>query len=237
MRGRHIAQDTKTQKTDVFTFEVISVDGNNVVIKDSSGARELTVPDDFRFTVDGKPMSVHDLKAGMKGTAAVTTTTTTRPVYVTTVKKGTVVRQAGTSVWVKTDEGTTRKFTKSEIDARGIKIIMDGKPTRLVDLKAGDTLTATIVTPAPPEVLTEKEVQAVLDAPLAELAAAQPPAAEPAAAEAPNLLPLRRAAATETVADAPPRQPLRRWQRKRLRKQRRRRKSLPIEGRCGLGCS
>ena len=195
--GAAIAQDTKTQKTEVFTFEVISVDGNNVVIKDSSGARELTVPDDFRFTVDGSPMSVHDLKAGMKGTAAVTTTTTTRPVYVTTVKKGTVVRQAGTSVWVKTDEGTTRKFTKSEIDARGIKIIMDGKPTRLVDLKAGDTLTATIVTPAPPEVLTEKDVQAVLDAPLAELAAAQPPAAEPAAAEA------APAAAAATAAEAP----------------------------------
>ncbi len=201
--GTASAQDTKTQKTEVFTFEVISVDGNNVVIKDSSGARELTVPDEFRFTVDGKPMSVHDLTAGMKGTAAVTTTTTTRPVYVTTVKKGTVVRQAGTSVWVKTDEGTTRKFTKSEIDARGIKIIMDGKATRLVDLKAGDTLTATIVTPAPPEVLTEKEVQAVLDAPLADLAAAQPPAAEPAAAEAAPAT-RRAAAATEPVSAEPP---------------------------------
>ena len=199
--GAAIAQDTKTQKTEVFTFEVISVDGNNVVINDSSCARELTVPDDYRFTVDGKSMSVHDLKAGMKGTAAVTTTTTTRPVYVTTVKKGTVVRQAGTSVWVKTDEGTTRKFTKSEVDARGIKIIMDGKPTRLVDLKAGDTLTATIVTPAPPEVLTEKDVQAVLDAPLAELAAAQPPAAEPAAAEA---APAAAAAAETPPAAEPP---------------------------------
>ena len=181
--GVATAQDTRTEKTDVFTFEVISVDGNNVVIKDSSGARELTVPDDFRFTVDGKQMSVHDLHAGMKGTAAVTTTTTTRPVYVTTVKKGTVVRQAGTSVWVKTD-GATRKFTKSEVDARGIKIIMDGKPARLVDLKPGDTLTATIVTPAPPEVLTAKQVQAVLDAPLPELVAAQPPE-EPAVAETP----------------------------------------------------
>jgi hypothetical protein len=196
------AQDTKTQTTDVFTFEVISVDGNNVVIKDSSGARELTVPDDFRFTVDGKPMTVHDLHAGMKGTAAVTTTTTTRPVYVTTVKKGTVVRQAGTSVWVKTD-GATRKFTKSEVDARGIKIIMDGKPTRLIDLKEGDTLTATIVTSAPPEVLTQKDVQAVLDAPLPELAAAQPPEEPPVAqTPAPAAAP---ATATETpVEESPP---------------------------------
>jgi MYXO-CTERM domain-containing protein len=193
--GATIAQDTTSKKTEVFTFEVISVDGNNVVIRDSGGARELTVPDDFRFTVDGTPMSVHELKAGMKGTAAVTTTTTTRPVYVTTVKKGTVVRQAGTSVWVKTEEGT-RKFTKSEVDARGIKIIMDGKPTRLVDLKQGDTLTATIVTPAPPEVLTDRQVQAVLDAPLPELVAAQPPAEEPPAAKAAPAT----AAATEPVA-------------------------------------
>lgn len=211
--GTAAAQDTKTQKTEVFTFQVISVDGNDVVISDSSGARELTVPDDFRFTVDGNPMSVHDLKAGMKGTAAVTTTTTTRPVYVTTVKKGTVVRQAGSSVWVKTDAGT-RKFTKQEIDARGIKIIMDGKPTRLIDLKAGDTLTATIITTGPPEVLTEKQVQAVLDAPLAELAAAQPPAETPvaetppaAAAPTPATEPVAAEsppAATETTQEATP---------------------------------
>lgn len=200
--GVATAQDTRTEKTDVFTFEVISVDGNNVVIKDSSGARELTVPDDFRFTVDGKQMSVHDLHAGMKGTAAVTTTTTTRPVYVTTVKKGTVVRQAGTSVWVKTD-GATRKFTKSEVDARGIKIIMDGKPARLVDLKPGDTLTATIVTPAPPEVLTAKQVQAVLDAPLPELVAAQPPE-EPAVAETPAPAPAPAAATEAPAAESPP---------------------------------
>jgi hypothetical protein len=202
LAGVATAQDTKTQKTEVFTFEVISVDGNNVVIKDSSGARELTVPDDFQFTVDGKPMTVHDLHAGMKGTAAVTTTTTTRPVYVTTVKKGTVVRQAGTSVWVKTDAGT-RKFTKSEVDARGIKIIMDGKPARLIDLKPGDTLSATIVTSAPPEVLTQKQVQAVLDAPLPELVAAQPPEEPPVAeAPAPAATPV---VATETPAvESPP---------------------------------
>jgi hypothetical protein len=195
------AQDTKTQKTEVFTFEVISVDGNNVVIKDSSGARELTVPDDFQFTVDGKPMSVHDLHAGMKGTAAVTTTTTTRPVYVTTVKKGTVVRQAGTSVWVKTEAGT-RKFTKSEVDARGIKILMDGKTTRLIDLKPGDTLTATIVTSAPPEVLTQKEVQAVLDAPLPELVAAQPPEEAPVTTAAPA--PAAEPAAEPVAAEPTP---------------------------------
>ena len=185
------------------------MDGNNLVFVDQNGAREVTVPDDFRFTVDGKPMSVHDLKAGMKGTATVTTTTTTRPVYVTTIKKGTVVRQAGTSVRVQTDEGINCKFEKSgDRRARHARSFMDGKPVRLTDLKDGDTLTAIIVTSAPPEVVTEKNVQAVLDAPLAELAAAQPPAAAPTAAEPPAAEPAAAAAepaaATETVADAPP---------------------------------
>ena len=60
---------TATQKTEVIKFEVISVDGNTIVVRDQTGTREVTVPDDFRFTVDGKSMSVHELTPGMKGTA------------------------------------------------------------------------------------------------------------------------------------------------------------------------
>ena len=167
---------SQTQTTDVLKFEVISVDGNNLVVRDQNGAREVTVPDDFRFTVDGKPMSVHDLKAGMKGTATVTTTMSFRPVYVTEIKKGTVVRQVGTSVHVRTDEGV-KWFKKAEIDARGVQIYMDGKPVRVTDLKEGDQLTAMVVTAAPPEVITEKNVQASLDA--AEAEAAAEPAKRP----------------------------------------------------------
>jgi len=127
--GAATAQD-KTQKAEVLKFEVITVAGNTLVVRDMTGTRELTVPDDFRFTVDGRPMSVHDLKAGMKGTATVTTTTTITPVYVTQVKKGTVVRQVGTSVHVRTDEGV-RWFKKADIDKRGVQIFMDGKPVRV----------------------------------------------------------------------------------------------------------
>jgi hypothetical protein len=179
--GAATAQETKSQSTDVLKFEVLSVDGNTLVVRDQNGARELTVPDDFKFTVDGKPLSVHDLKAGMKGTATVTTTTTTRPVYVTEIKKGTVIRQVGTSVHVRTDEGV-KWFKKAEIDQRGIEIFMGGKPVRVTDLKEGDQLTAMIITSAPPEVIVEKDVQASLDAAAAEAAAA--PAEEPAAAAA-----------------------------------------------------
>ena len=200
--GVATAQDTRTQTTDVLTFEVLSVDGNTLVVRDQNGARELTVPDDFRFTVDGKPLSVHDLKAGMKGTATVTTTTTVKPVYVTEIKKGTVVRQVGTSVHVRTDEGV-KWFKKAEIDQRGIQMFMDGKPVRVTDLKEGDQLTAMIVTSAPPLVITEKDVQASLAAAEAEAAAApaEAPAAAPAAA--PADAPASAAAETPPVAEAP----------------------------------
>jgi hypothetical protein len=181
-----VTAQTQTVKTDVLMFEVIAVDGNNVVVRDQNGTRALTVPEDFRFTVDGKPMSVHDLTPGMKGSATVTTTTTVRPVYVTEVKKGVVTRQIGTSVSVRTEEGV-RRFTQSELDKRGVEIYMKGQRVRVTDLKEGDQLTATIVTPGPPEVLSEKEVQATL--------AAAPGAAEPA---------LAATAETPAATEAPP---------------------------------
>ena len=78
------AQTTTTSRES--NFEIIAVDGNYLVVRDQNGTRELTVPPDFRFTVDGKSLAVSDLHAGMKGTAVVTTTTTQRPVYVTTIK-------------------------------------------------------------------------------------------------------------------------------------------------------
>lgn len=179
-----VGAQTQVATTDVLNFEVISVDGNDLVVRDQNGTREVAVPEDFRFTVDGKPMSVHDLKPGMKGIATVTTTMTYRPVYVTQIKKGTVVRQVGTSVHVRTDEGV-KWFKKAEIDARGVKIYMDGKPVNVTDLKEGDQLTAMIVTEAEPEVISEKNVQASLEAAEAEAAAetAGPPADAPAAAE------------------------------------------------------
>jgi hypothetical protein len=167
-------QPTTTTSTATKKFEVIAVDGNNVVVKLPEGTRELTVPDDFQFTVDGQKVSARDLKPGMKGTATITTKTTTHPVTVTEVKNGTVRQVSGSTIVVQTDQGF-RMFTQGDVDKRGVKIIREGQPAQLSDFHTGDKLTATIVTAKPPRVLTEKQV----DASLAREAA--PPAAAPAA--------------------------------------------------------
>ena len=187
------------------------MDGNNLVVRDQNGTRAVTVPENFKFTVDGKSMSVHDLKPGMKGTATVTTTMSFRPVYVTQIKKGTVVRQVGTSVHVRTDEGV-RWFKKADIDARGVQIFMNGKPVRVTDLKEGDQLTAMVVTEAPPEVITEKNVQASLDAAEQEAAAeaAAPPAEAPVRAAAGCACGSETPPAAEAPAEPLRRRPLRR---------------------------
>lgn len=178
---------TTTSSTATKKFEVIAVDGNNLVVKLPEGTRELTVPDDFQFTVDGQKLSARELKPGMKGTATITTKTTTVPVSVTEVKNGTVRQVSGSTIVVQTDQGF-KMFTQGDVDKRGVKIIREGQPAQLSDFHTGDKLTATIVTSKPPRVLTEKQVDASL-AREAPGAAAVPgagtraaaPAAEPAA--------------------------------------------------------
>ncbi|HEX5107414.1 MAG TPA: hypothetical protein VFV95_03170 [Vicinamibacterales bacterium] len=186
-------QQTSTSETK--TFQVIAVEGNDLIVRLPEGTRQITVPEDFRFTVDGKSLSVRDLKPGMSGTATITTRTTVTPVTVTEVKSATVAVVAGSAVYVRTAEGV-KLFNQGDLDKRGIKIFIDGKPRTVSQLHQGDKITATFVTSKPPNVVTEKEVQATL-------AKAAP--AAPAAAPAPAPAPAPVAAAP---APAPAQQPV-----------------------------
>jgi hypothetical protein len=152
---------TTSSATETKSFEVLAVEGRTLIVRLPEGTRELIVPDDFRFTVDGQQLSVQQLKPGMKGTATVTTRTTVTPVTVTEIKNGTVAMQTGMSIIVRTDEGI-KSFTQSDVDKRGVKILRSGKPAQISDFREGDRLSATIITSKPPTVLTEKEVQATL---------------------------------------------------------------------------
>ena len=185
----------QTTTTEVKQFEVVSVDGNNLVLKGAAGTKQYTVPEGFRFNVGGKEVGVSELRPGMKGSATITTTTTVKPVTVTEVKNGEVVNATGGMIIVKGPKGF-QSFTQADVDKRQATILRDGKPIQISDLHTGDRLTATIITERPPQILTERQVQATIT----DTARLSSPGASPAAAPA-------RAAATQSAqaATAPPR--------------------------------
>src|SRR6476620_9842269 len=80
------AAGTSTTQVQVERGEVVWAQGNDLLVKmDDGSLRHITnVPDSTRVLVDGKELSVHDLKPGMKLQRTITTTTT--PKTVTTVK-------------------------------------------------------------------------------------------------------------------------------------------------------
>ena len=189
---------TTTTSTQVKQFEVIAVSGNDLIVQLPEGTREIRVPDDFRFTVDGQQLSARQLKAGMKGTATITTTTTVTPVVVTEVKNGEVMQSSGSSLLVRTEQGF-RQFTESEVAKRGITMMKDGKPARFSDFNTGDRLSATIVTTRPPTVMTRQQV----DATLAKAAPVAPPAATPVATTASAARPAAAPAAAPAARELP----------------------------------
>ena len=161
--GTPLAQTQTTTTVNVRKFEVIAVDGNHLVLRDDRGTNEYTVPSDFLFTVDGKKMSVSDLKAGMKGTATVTTTTTIKPVVVTEIRRGVVLIVGQGSVTVRDEaDGLRKRFTQDQLNDRGLQIFKDGRAIGISQLNKGDEITATVISQHPPVVVTEQDVQATL---------------------------------------------------------------------------
>jgi len=191
---------TTTTSSETKSFEVLAVTGNTLDVRLPEGTREITVGNDFRFTVNGQQLSVHQLKPGMQGTATITTRTTVTPVTVTEVKNGTVVVRSSAGIIVRTDDGV-KSFSQGDVDKRGVKIVKDGKPVQVAQLHEGDKLSAVIITSMPPKVMTEQEVNATLatarTAPAASAASAG--SAAPAASSSASA---RSAAPANTTARA-----------------------------------
>jgi len=127
--------------------EVVYVAGNEVVIKMENGEiRHVTVPDGAKGTVDGKEVTVADLKPGMKLQKTITTTTTTKTVK--TVKTGT-----GTVMNVMPPNSVTVRFEDNTVQSykipKGTKFNVDGQEMTAFDLKKGMRITATRITETP----------------------------------------------------------------------------------------
>jgi hypothetical protein len=144
-----------TRRISVHRGTVVYVSGNNLVMKGEDGIIRAfnDVPDSARVIVDGQPLSVHDLRPGMK-IERVTITKTT-PEVITTIKTvtGTVFSVTPpVSVILTLEDGKNQEFKIPE----GTKFTIDGQPTDAFSLKPGMKVSATAVTEVPETVVTKR---------------------------------------------------------------------------------
>jgi len=116
------------------------VEGRHLVVRMTDGKiREFDVPESRRFSIDGRNLTVHDLKKGTKLSATVTTTTTPISDRTTTVGTGTVWWVAGKTVIITLPNGENRTYTVTD----SYKFNIDGNKTATVsDLKKGMKISA-----------------------------------------------------------------------------------------------
>jgi hypothetical protein len=166
--------------TDIREGEILWVQRNTIVVRGPEGVKKFEVDENVRFNLDGKEVSVHELKPGTKFTAVVQTTTTPIQEYATEVRQAEVISVLGSTIVVKTGNGEYKRFTADDLKGINITMLKDGKAITASELKKGDRVSATIITPLPPSSVSETELAVALSSPPA------PPAKEaPAAAAAP----------------------------------------------------
>jgi hypothetical protein len=184
-------------KTEQLSGTVLTVDGNKLVVRMSSGdIRYFEPAPSRRFLIDGKELTVSQLKPGTKLTATVTTTITPVTQRTTTVGSGKVWFVSGNNVILTLPNGENRQY---KVD-NSYKFNVGGKQATVFDLKKGMTVNAekiveehktvlasnvAVTGHAPPEPQPTEVAQTrtPTPAPRAEPAPAPAPAATPAPAQ------------------------------------------------------
>jgi len=194
-------------ETQVERGEVVSVNGNDLVVKMEDGSLRhfANIPESARVTVDGQQLGVHDLKPGMKLQRTITTTTVPKTITTVQTVTGTVWHvSAPNYVTLRLQDGTTQRF---KIPA-GQKFMIDGQQTDAFGLRQGMKVSATKIVEVPETVVERQQkvtgtmpppptppapdqpiLIAVLVAPPAPAPAAAAPAPAQAASEQPKTLP------------------------------------------------
>jgi hypothetical protein len=135
-----------TVTTDQLKGEVVEVEGNSLLVKLSSGdLRTFKVPDERRFTIDGKEVSVHDLEPGTTLTATVKTTTTPITVRTKAVQSGKVWFVSPPHVILTLPSGENKQYEVKD----DVKFVLNGKPATVFELKKGMVVSAEKIVEAP----------------------------------------------------------------------------------------
>ena len=159
-----LAQDTtKTQTTtgagsknvQVDRGEVVYVSGNELVVKMESGEiRHFpNIPESARATVDGKELSIHDLKPGMKLQRTIVTTATPRTVTTVRTIQGKVWQVSAPNTVILTLPDNTNKQYRIP---KNQKFMIDGQEVTAFELRKGMNVSATVLTAVPETVIAEQ---------------------------------------------------------------------------------
>jgi hypothetical protein len=134
----------EVQTTHVNNAEVIHVSGHEVVVELENGKFELlNLGQDFRFQVDGRDLTVHELTPGTKLSQEIHTVTTPQEV--------TTLRTVNGKVWyvnpphyviLSFPDGKHKEYT---VPDEKIVFQIDGKDKTIFDLRKGMNISATVL--------------------------------------------------------------------------------------------
>jgi hypothetical protein len=145
----------EVQTTHVKNAEVIHVSGHEVVVELENGKIELlNLGEDFRFQVDGRDLTVHELTPGTKLSQEIHTVTAPQEVTTLRTVKGTVWSVNGPHLILSFPDGKNKAYTVPD----GIVFQIDGKDKTVFDLRRGMDISATVLTVAPEQIVTRHTV-------------------------------------------------------------------------------
>ncbi len=185
------ASGQATVETQVERGQVVTVNGNDLIVKMEDGSLRhfANVPESAKVAVDGKELGIHDLKPGMKLERTITTTATPTTITTTQTVTGTVQQvMAPSSVILRLEDGTTQKFNIP----KGQKFTVDGQQTDAFGLRKGMQISATKVVEEPQTVVEQQK----------QVTGTMPPPPTPPAADQPILVATAQAPAPPSSAKA-----------------------------------
>jgi len=179
--------------TKVRNAEVLYVNGNEVVFNEGGEVKHVTVADDFRLVVDGKEISVDQLRPGTKLTQTITTVTQPENVEVTKIQRATVWHVDGNDVVLTHENGERQAYHVPD----WFQFERGGQMVTARQLRKGDVVTKTVVS-------TERRLVSQTTEGAVAGASTAPPrqAVAPAAVPAPAPKPAARPATTTRPAPA-----------------------------------
>lgn len=134
------------EQTQVKNAEVIHVSNHQIVVKLEDGRMEfLNVPQDQKFQIDGKELTIHELKPGTKITQEIHTVTTPQEVTTLRTVKGKVWQINPPHLILDFGEGKTKSYTVPD----GIVFRINDQDKTVFDLKKGMSIDATVLTTRP----------------------------------------------------------------------------------------